>query len=107
MELMHEHHGWQRMPDGCYQRKAQKHLNKLNGGEKSAATKKRGEGTMLKAIWVDEKDEAILAHALNHYSNTMEKVNSEWPGYTPTEYMLSLRTLYNRIKRGRINGKSL
>jgi len=63
---------------------------------------------MLKAIWVDEQDEAVLAHALNEYSNIMEKLNKEWPDYTPSEYMLRLRTLYNRIKRGRIkDGKSL
>ena len=107
MELMHEHHGWQRTLDGCYQKRGQRHLNKLNGGEKSVVITRRGEGKMLKAIWVDEKDEEILAHALNNYSNTMEKIDREWPGHTPTEYMLSLRTLYNRIKRGRVNGKSL
>lgn len=62
---------------------------------------------MLKAIWVDEKDEAILIHALNEYSKIMEKINSEWANYTPAEYMLSLRALHNRIKRGARDGKSL
>lgn len=53
MELMHGHHGWQRMPDGYCPKRGRKHLNKLNSGEKRDATIEKGEdmsGTRSGAI---------------------------------------------------------
>lgn len=55
---------------------------------------------MLKAIWVDEVDENILSHALEEYTGTMERVEKEWPGHSVPGYMIRLRALNNRVKRG-------
>ena len=59
---------------------------------------------MLKAIWVDQKDEELLAQAMVWYCDYYENYRDPFRKASPekTQDLYRVRELANRIKRGAI-----
>lgn len=105
--------GCQKQGDGCYQKKVQKHLNKLKGGEKNDTTIKKGEdmvGTKSGAIKAAKTN--IEKYGEDFYKNIGRKGGS---GHRPEKRYFHMHPELARIaaakggsksKRGKKNVKS-